>query len=102
MKFDVPDGYKYVADRAWFVASRRELNLAFMLSKHAEDADADWLNSDLYKRMEKQLIDALEERTVLLEGVVELVTNRYIEDVLYWRFSKDDDELEVVMYEEAS
>ena len=66
----VPRQYRYIIDRGLYEISRAQSNLAFMLDKHLDDADStEFINSELFKRLLEQCIDARIEAWILFQGV---------------------------------
>lgn len=63
----IPDTYKYVVDRVIYEMNMRTKNLAFMLDKNLDNPE--FLNSDLYKRLEDDIIDAYINRWVILNSI---------------------------------
>lgn len=64
----IPDAYKYVVDRAIYEMNMRTKNLAFMLDKNLDNPE--FLNSDLYKRLEDDAIDSYINRWVILNTIL--------------------------------
>lgn len=67
----IPDTYKYVVDRVIYEMNIRTKNLAFMLDKNLDNPE--FLNSDLYKRLEDDLIDAYINRWVILNSIYDML-----------------------------
>lgn len=105
MKIEVPEEYRYVADRANFIHYRRAWNLAFMLSLHANDKTDEWIKSDEFKRMQSELEEAADEKFNLLYGTVANIMDMIGVDmnfVHHYCFSKENREVEVFINEKAS
>lgn len=63
----VPDTYKYVIDRVIYEINIRAKNLAFMLDKNLDNPD--FLNTDLCRRLEDELVDAYLNRWIVLSSI---------------------------------
>ena len=64
---EIPSNYKYMIDRALYDINMRAKNLAFMLDKNLDNPE--FLNSDLYKRLEDDLVDMYINRWVTITSM---------------------------------
>lgn len=64
---EIPSNYKYMIDRALYDINMRAKNLAFMLDKNLDNPE--FLNSDLYKRLEDDLVDMYINRWVTITSI---------------------------------
>lgn len=63
----IPDMYKYIIDRIIYEMNMTTKNLAFMLDKNLDNPE--FLDSDLYKRLEDDVIDSYINRWVILNTI---------------------------------
>ena len=64
---EIPSNYKYMIDRALYDINMRAKNLAFMLDKNLDNPE--FFNSDLYKRLEDDLVDMYINRWVTITSI---------------------------------
>lgn len=96
---EVPVNYKYVIDRVIFEMNIQAKNLAFMLHRNLDNPD--FLNSELYERLDFELVDTFLNRWVVLEAIfnevgapqegkldMDCVTGRYY---ITWYVEGDDE-----------
>ena len=63
----IPDMYKYIIDRIIYEMNMATKNLAFMLDKNLDNPE--FLDSDLYKRLEDDVIDSYINGWVILNTI---------------------------------
>ena len=64
---EIPVKYKFVIDRLLYEINIRSKNLAFMLHKNLDNPE--FLDTELYARLENELIDVLLNRWVMLDSI---------------------------------
>lgn len=64
---EIPIKYKFVIDRLIYEINIRSKNLAFMLHKNLDNPE--FLDTELYARLENELIDVLLNRWVMLDSI---------------------------------
>lgn len=64
---EIPVKYKFVIDRLLYEINIRSKNLAFMLHKNLDNPE--FLETELYARLENELIDVLLNRWVMLDSI---------------------------------
>lgn len=64
---EIPVKYKFVIDRLLYEINIRSKNLAFMIHKNLDNPE--FLDTELYARLENELIDVLLNRWVMLDSI---------------------------------
>ena len=64
---EIPVKYKFVIDRLLYEINIRSKNLAFMLHKNLDNPE--FLDTELYARLENELIDVLLNRWVMIDSI---------------------------------
>lgn len=68
-KENIPSKYKYTLDRVFYEYKMTTSNLAFMIDKHLNDDNTDFLNSDIIKRLTNDCINAKLNMWVIINGI---------------------------------
>ena len=81
MEVIIPRRFAYVLDRANFEQLMEINNTVFMLAHHADDPTDDFLSSDVFKRLHKNLVTATAKRwcneIVVLKEITGEIPKKY-------------------------
>ena len=76
INISVPENYRYVILRYNYLFKRRTDAITFLLEKHFNDKNTDYLNSMQLSKIVDEACDALIEETTVLNGIIALLTNK--------------------------
>ena len=93
MVVQVPENMKYVLDRGNYEYSMAINNIAFLISQHIEDENADFLDTALFDKMQDKLLTKAIQRWMYNTGVLINLLGEDLPRNIYFR--KDNTQIEI-------
>lgn len=75
--YEIPEDLSYFVDRGLYEQKMSTTNMAFLLSQHSNDGNAEFLKSEFFEEMHEKLINNTASAWVIKNELVKTLTGEY-------------------------